>query len=270
MYPTRRIFSSRSSLENPSPLQMLVRTTSPSRTSTASPRSRKARAVISETVVLPAPDSPVNQRVKPSCITNLPPDPVPKGRGRNRSHPPLPFREGGRGVRSCRDHPTLHVAWDLFVEQVEDSRTQVDQSEARRRSAPSAIALVENEDALLSVVGVVWTSVVFEGVHRAVADAADRAPVQIAKVHDQVRRDVSDRAIDLLRLVDARAKGSAVRPGNRPQSLGDLVPHSLVVGRRDGSVWLATFDVHEQPTIVAAITPGDGLAPVDAELGERR
>src|SRR5215210_81361 len=61
----RRILVSRSSLEKPSPLERFSRTTSPSSTSTLEPRSRSSRSTIFEIVVLPAPESPVNQSVKP-------------------------------------------------------------------------------------------------------------------------------------------------------------------------------------------------------------
>src|ERR1044072_6342566 len=56
---------SRSSFEKPSPLERFSRTMSPSRISSLEPRSRSAVSRIPEIVVLPAPESPVNQRVKP-------------------------------------------------------------------------------------------------------------------------------------------------------------------------------------------------------------
>src|SRR5512132_3665974 len=59
------MFVSRSSLEKPRPLERFSRTTSPSSTSTREPRSRSSFSTICEIVVLPAPESPVNQRVKP-------------------------------------------------------------------------------------------------------------------------------------------------------------------------------------------------------------
>src|SRR5690242_10512927 len=67
-YPIRRILVSRSSFENPSPLDKLVRTSSPSSTSTRYPRRRNSSAAIPASVDLPAPDKPVNHSVKPSLI----------------------------------------------------------------------------------------------------------------------------------------------------------------------------------------------------------
>src|SRR4051795_4742382 len=56
---------SRSSFEKPRPLERFSRTTSPSRISSLEPRSRRWPSSSREIVVLPAPESPVNQRVKP-------------------------------------------------------------------------------------------------------------------------------------------------------------------------------------------------------------
>src|SRR5581483_10447233 len=64
----RRILVSRSSLEKPRPLLRLVRTSSPSSTSTLTPRARSSGKIASVKVVLPAPDSPVNQSVNPCDI----------------------------------------------------------------------------------------------------------------------------------------------------------------------------------------------------------
>src|SRR5579863_5596367 len=63
--PMRRMLTSRSSLENERPFDKLVRTTSPSRTSTLRPCARSRSATGTDSVDLPAPDMPVNQSVKP-------------------------------------------------------------------------------------------------------------------------------------------------------------------------------------------------------------
>src|SRR3954467_3603995 len=67
--PIRRIFSSRSSLENPSPWQSNVLVISPSRTSTLAPPSRSRDATSCESVLLPLPESPVNHKVQPEFIS---------------------------------------------------------------------------------------------------------------------------------------------------------------------------------------------------------
>src|SRR2546421_4453762 len=63
--PMRSMFASRSSFEKPRPLQRCSRTSSPSSHSTSSPRRSSSGRTSSAIVVLPAPESPVNQRVKP-------------------------------------------------------------------------------------------------------------------------------------------------------------------------------------------------------------
>src|ERR1051326_8326445 len=65
--PIRRMFSSRSVLLKPNPLDRWVRTMSPSSTSTLAPSSRKRRSSKAALVLLPAPDIPVSQIVKPLC-----------------------------------------------------------------------------------------------------------------------------------------------------------------------------------------------------------
>src|SRR5262245_20920539 len=65
--PMRRMLVSRSSLLNPSPFERWVRTTSPSSISTAAPAARRRVSIRFEMVLLPAPESPVNQRTKPLC-----------------------------------------------------------------------------------------------------------------------------------------------------------------------------------------------------------
>src|SRR5262245_32641205 len=67
----RRMLVSRSSLEKPRPLLRFVRTSSPSSTSTLTPRARSCGTSALVSVVLPAPDNPVNHNVNP-VVTNLP------------------------------------------------------------------------------------------------------------------------------------------------------------------------------------------------------
>src|SRR4051794_26362407 len=61
----RRTLVSRSSREKPRPLERWVRTSSPSRTSTWTPRWRSSAASMAASVLLPAPERPVNQTTKP-------------------------------------------------------------------------------------------------------------------------------------------------------------------------------------------------------------
>src|SRR5215218_11452132 len=63
--PILKTLMLRSSLEKVRPLERLVLTMSPSRTSTERSLSRSSCSTISEMVVLPAPESPVNHNVNP-------------------------------------------------------------------------------------------------------------------------------------------------------------------------------------------------------------
>src|SRR5215216_3708384 len=66
--PILKTFVSLSSLEKPRPLDRLVLTISPSRTSILRKRFLSSCSTISDMVVLPAPDKPVNHSVKPRPI----------------------------------------------------------------------------------------------------------------------------------------------------------------------------------------------------------
>src|SRR5271169_5229511 len=67
---------SRSSFEKPKPFERLVRTSSPSSTSTRWPRLRNSSASRFASVDFPDPDRPVNHKVKPSLIVLLKKTPV--------------------------------------------------------------------------------------------------------------------------------------------------------------------------------------------------
>src|SRR5215208_4062546 len=66
--PILKTLVSLSSLEKPRPLERLVLTMSPSRTSILRKRFLSSCSTISEMVVLPDPDRPVNHKVKPRPI----------------------------------------------------------------------------------------------------------------------------------------------------------------------------------------------------------
>ena len=63
--PMRSTFASRSRFEKPSPFVRCSRTMSPSRCSTSAPRRSSSAPTRPAIVVLPAPESPVSQSVKP-------------------------------------------------------------------------------------------------------------------------------------------------------------------------------------------------------------
>src|SRR5215203_6913720 len=67
-YPMRAMLVSRSARLKPRPWQRLVRTSSPSSSSTRWPRSARAGASLAATVDLPAPDSPVSHNTNPVSV----------------------------------------------------------------------------------------------------------------------------------------------------------------------------------------------------------
>src|ERR1017187_4926691 len=70
--PIRRMFSSRSCLENPRPFVRFWRTQSPSSISTRCPRARSTSATAWPMVVLPEPLKPVTQTVTPAASVFVP------------------------------------------------------------------------------------------------------------------------------------------------------------------------------------------------------
>ncbi len=94
--------------------------------------------------------------------------------------------------------------------------------------------------------------------------------MQVAKIGDEVGRDVAHRVVDLLRLVADGPQGLAVGAGDGLQAGGQFVPLPLVIALRDEALWLAPLHVQKDAGIVTARTPGFGLAPVHRELFKGR
>src|SRR6188508_3136512 len=84
------MFVSRSSWEYPRPFERWVRTMSPSSTSTCAPRRSSSAASAWPIVVLPAPERPVSQTVKPVFRSAATGGFVPEAARRRTVHP---FRE---------------------------------------------------------------------------------------------------------------------------------------------------------------------------------
>src|SRR5918995_708844 len=88
--PILSTFMLRSSLEKVRPLDRLVLTISPSRTSTCRPLSRSSCSTISDMVVLPDPDRPVNHNVNPRSSFIYVPFDAPTDSSRSLHFPPSP------------------------------------------------------------------------------------------------------------------------------------------------------------------------------------
>src|SRR5206468_4182794 len=104
----------------------------------------------------------------------------------------------------------------------------------------------EDEDAVPVVVGFVGAGVVFEGVDGAHADGADRAPVEVAEVDDQVGGDAVHLAVEILGAVGLGADRSSVWIGDRLDAGDQIGADTLVVGGIDRAGRLAAADVHEE------------------------
>ena len=62
--------------------------------------------------------------------------------------------------------------------------------------------VVQNENAMLGMVGIVGTHIILKGVDRVVSDRPNGTPEQIPKVNNEVRRNIVDRLVDLFWLED--------------------------------------------------------------------
>src|SRR5579872_1892304 len=114
----RLMLVSRSSRLKPRPLLKWVRTISPSSTSTLRPRSFKRCSIISERVLLPEPERPVNQMVKPVLFAIY------------SFSSYLSFQTSGPRLRSRPRHLKcfpLHIGRDRNAQLLKDCRSHIHQ-----------------------------------------------------------------------------------------------------------------------------------------------
>src|SRR2546421_5232641 len=105
----RSMFVSRSSFEKPSPLDRCSRTSSPSSHSTRSPRRSSSGRTSSAIVVLPAPERPVNHRVKPASAGARPRSGPVEGVWGNREGPPATSAASAASVIALLDQRCVDV-----------------------------------------------------------------------------------------------------------------------------------------------------------------
>src|SRR5437660_5939359 len=150
----RLMLISRSSLLKPRPLLKCVRTISPSRISTLRPRALRRSSIASESVLLPAPESPVNQIVKPLFVD---------------------MKRFFLQVTIFLKCPALHICRNRYVELFENSWGHIHQLQACEFTAARAeivVGIVLDDNAELSVVAIIRPRIVIEGVDRAMTDGA--------------------------------------------------------------------------------------------------
>src|SRR5207245_10393341 len=157
------------------------------------------------------------------------------------------------------------------VEVVEgkDGRTHVDEAESLDLAGGLAGSAVHDEDAVPVMVGPVGAGVVLVREQTRVADRAHGAPRQVAEVDEEVGGDAADLRIDVLRLEDPRPEGRAVRSGSGFELLDQLVSGRFVPRGFDDTLRLATLDVEEQSSVIAAVAPRRGPGPIDRDVLER-
>src|SRR5207244_2334890 len=157
------MFVSRSSLLNPSPLLRWARTTSPSRTSTRWPLQRSACARSWASVVLPAPESPVNQTTKPWSARLI-----------------SDSRAGE--VQDLANH----VAGDRLLQLVECGWGDITNMSALDPPLPSPLGIVADEHAKLRVIAAVGAGVVLSRIDALEPQASHCPPVDGASIDDDL------------------------------------------------------------------------------------
>src|SRR5512135_2150697 len=94
-------------------------------------------------------------------------------------------------------------------------------------------------DAKLSMITIVRPRIVLEGVYRTVADCANRAPIEIAEIDDQVRRHSITFTVNVLRLKDGCADVYAVWVYQSLKFCLQFVPYSFNFTCFHDPLWFA-------------------------------
>src|SRR5579863_6819714 len=186
----RLMLVSRSSRLKPRPLLKCVRTISPSSTSTLRPHCFKRCSIISDRVLLPEPERPVNQMVKPvDAIYEF-----------------LSF------CAALKRFP-LHIGRDWNPQLFQNGRGHVHQLQAAQLATAGTlvgVGVVFDDNAELGMVAIVWAGIVVKGVDGTVTNGANRTPEEVAEVDDQVGRNTVDVLINFLWFEDCRPHWLAI------------------------------------------------------------
>src|SRR5439155_1818878 len=119
------------------------------------------------------------------------------------------------GMSASAEGASREPFGDRLPQQPEQGRRHVVNGDLRQEAAQRGFAASrrENENPLPVVVRLVGAGVVLEGVDAPHPDGADGPPVEVAEVHDQIRRDAVDGSEEVLGTVGLRADRAAVRNG---------------------------------------------------------
>src|SRR6185312_396035 len=92
---------------------------------------------------------------------------------------------------------------------------------------------------------------------------ADRAPEEVAKVDDQVGRYAITCFVDFLRLKDFGADMRTIVVNQRLEFSLQFVAQLLNLTGLNNTLRLTSLDIEEDTSIVTAVPPDFGLAPID-------
>src|SRR5438445_8365414 len=98
------------------------------------------------------------------------------------------------------------------------------------------------------------------------SDGPDGAPIQPAEVHDQIRRNVPNIAINLFRSENQRLEWLAFVVGQRLDSRLHFALKRLALSLRNHSLRLAPLNIEENASVVSAFAPDFCFAPVHVQL----
>src|SRR5437762_10210232 len=175
------------------------------------------------------------------------------------------------GMSASAEGTSREPFGDRLAEQPEQGRRHVVDGDLREKAPQRGLATGGREDEypLPVMVRLVGAGVVLEGVDSPHPDGADGPPVEVAEIHDQIRRYAVDGAEEVFGTVCLRADYAPLRIGDRLDAGDQVRAHAFVIPRLYRAGGLAPADVHEEPTVVATVTPGSGARPVDRHAADR-
>src|SRR5580700_5675763 len=114
------------------------------------------------------------------------------------------------------------------------------------------------------MIAAIGTRVVFLNINIGITDSTNRAPIQSAEMHNQIRGNITNGVVDLLWFKNKGVKRLTLIVLH---SL-DLVLEHLILRGRDRALGFASLHVKKNSGVIAAFAPHLGFCPVDLELIE--
>src|SRR5258706_7234045 len=126
--------------------------------------------------------------------------------------------------------------------------------------------IIEDHHAILGVICIVGTCVVFHGVEYSAADRSYGAPCQVCKIDNQVRCYAAYAVVSLLRYQNPVTQWLTIRTWNGTQSLGQRCTFPFILGQRYGAFGFTTTHVHEYTGVITPCTPCFCVLPIYGSL----